>query len=97
MIFDNSLETNLISPKLVTEILNMAIQPLDKEGQPYCNHFDGKDWDIQGYVDLVWCFQNSRKVYETRFAVTANNDPPIDTVLGRTSGLEYGLENYPRQ
>lgn len=96
MIFDNSLETNLISPKLVTETLNMAIQPLGKEGQSYSNHFDGKDWDIQGYVDLVWCFQNSRKVYETRFAVTANNDPPLDTVLGRASGLEYGLENYSR-
>ena len=90
--YDKTTESNLISPKLVTEVLGRAITPSDMEYGKFVGRFNGQDMETQGYVDLVWCFQNQRNIYEhTRFVVTSTYDPPFDAVLGRRDSIKYGI------
>ncbi|KAJ9665653.1 hypothetical protein H2201_004137 [Coniosporium apollinis] len=95
--FDPTTDSNLISPKLVTEVLGMTIHPLDgKEGELPYEQFKGQEMNTQGYIDLAWCFQRSRTVYNTRFVVTTTYNPPFDAVLGRKSAVEIGLAKSQR-
>lgn len=89
--FDIAMTSNLISPKLVTEILGMDIHTWSiKEGAPVEN-WQGQTLSTQGYVDIVWGLQRTRPVRCTRFAVTAIYDPPFDAVLGREAMEDEGL------
>lgn len=94
--FDTTTDANLISPKLAMEILGLTIKPLDGENKSAVEQFDGRDIDTQGYVDLVWCFQNSPEKCNTRFAVTRSYDPPFDAVLGRKGTIQIGLSKKLR-
>ena len=89
--FDTTAETNLISQRLVTEVLGLTINPLEKECNT-CVERQSGEVDAQGYVDLVWSFERSRKIFEpTRFVVTSTYDPPFDAVLGRSDSIKHGL------
>jgi len=52
---------------------------------------NGTTADIEGTIELVWCFRNSRQPYRTRFLVTSTEDSDFDAILGRKSIEEYGL------
>lgn len=48
--------------------------------------------EVDGYVDLYWCFvNNSTQAYNTRFVVTSAKDPPYDAVLGKRYAKHYGM------
>jgi len=90
--FDATADTNLISPRLVTEVLGLTISPLEKGCNAYAELRSEEEADAQGYVDLVWSFETSRKIFEpTRFVVTSTYDPPFDAVLGRGDSIKHGL------
>jgi hypothetical protein len=86
---DTTAGTNLISQRLVTEVLGLTINPLECNT---CVERQSGEIDAQGYVDLVWSFERSRKIFEpTRFVVTSTYDPPFDAVLGRRDSIKHGL------
>lgn len=92
MSFDTAADTNLISPRLVTEVLGLTISPLEKGCNTYSEQRSEEEVDAQGYVDLVWSFETSRKIFEpTRFVVTSTYDPPFDAVLGWRDSVKHGL------
>lgn len=91
--FDASENADLVSQRLVTQILALNIHPFDKEtsfGLPIST-YNGQRIETEGYVDLVWCLQNTRQIHNTRFLVTKAFDPPFDAVLGRRSTMETRL------
>ena len=63
----------------------MEIHPIDKGNESAIECFNGQEVSTQGYVELVWRFQQSRDNFYTRFIVTTTYDPPFDAVLGRKS------------
>lgn len=88
---DPKSDTNVISQDLVTTVLGAHIHPFDKEVTA-----QGKNWintqDVDGYVDLVWCFENnSRRMHNTRFIVTSCENAPYDAVLGMRDAERYGM------
>ncbi|OCL04672.1 hypothetical protein AOQ84DRAFT_356315 [Glonium stellatum] len=93
--FDMTTDTNLISPKLAVGVLGLTINPLDEKHESTVESFEGRDIDTQGYVDLVWCFQNSPDKCNTRFAVTSSYDPPFDAVLGRKDTIQVEVGKRP--
>ena len=46
---------------------------------------------MDGYVDLEWCFENTKTTNKSRFFVTSAHDPPYDAVLGRPDAKRYGI------
>lgn len=46
---------------------------------------------MDGYVDLEWCFENTKTTNKSRFFVTSAQDPPYDAVLGRPDARHYGI------
>lgn len=85
--------TNLVSPKLVLEVLRLEVQIDEKEGASRKIPFQATLLETRGYVDLEWGFRKSRKTQKTRFAVTSQYDPPFDVLLGRETAIESGLAN----
>ena len=83
-------DANLISPKLVSEILHLEIQTSENE-QDRPLIYQGKQLETRGYVDLEWSFKKSRSTRQTRFVVVSTNDPPFDVLLGRKAAIECGL------
>jgi len=92
MSYNLATDANLVSPRLVSEVLRLTIHLFDKESRRDTEQYNGQDVEVQGYVDLVWCFHSSRKIFEpTRFLVTAAYDPPFDVVLGRKDCRRAGI------
>ncbi|KAH7379488.1 hypothetical protein BKA66DRAFT_466053 [Pyrenochaeta sp. MPI-SDFR-AT-0127] len=84
-------ESNMISQKLVTNILSARIQALDKEATTY-EQDQMKTDEVDGYVDLVWCFEkSSKRMHNTRFLVTSCYSPPYDAVLGKKDAEHVGM------
>ena len=85
MKIDESTDANLVSAKLVTEVLKTHITPTSKNG---FHPIGDKYVETAGSVDLIWCFHaTSRKIYKVRFSVTAAWDPPFDLIVGRKTIL----------
>ncbi|KAF2638241.1 hypothetical protein P280DRAFT_431405 [Massarina eburnea CBS 473.64] len=74
---------NVVSQRLVTEVLGQPFHTLDKEGET------NYEQDGIGYVDLVWCRGNGRNINTTRFFVSSIYDPPYDLVLGKSDAQNY--------
>jgi len=92
MSYNLGTDVNLIAPRLLSEVLGLTIHLFDKESWREMEHYNGHDGEVQGYVDLVWCFQTSRKTFEpTRFLVTSTYNPPFDVVLGRRDCKKAGI------
>jgi len=86
--FDFDTDVNLISPRLVTEVLGLVITPLEHKDE----YGKGQNKRFQGYVDLTWCFYTSRKICgPMRWMVTTAYDPPFDAVLGRKDYKKAGI------
>ncbi|KAF2193866.1 hypothetical protein K469DRAFT_549545, partial [Zopfia rhizophila CBS 207.26] len=86
--FDADSDENFVSRRLVTEILNKPIHPINKEARSTF-----RTRDVDGYTDLVWCMENnSRRIYTMRFYVTSEYSPRYDVVLGKN-----GREHLSRQ
>lgn len=83
-------DANLISSKLVSEILHVKIQGGEND-QDRSLFYQGKQLETRGYVDLEWSFKKSRTTRQTRFFVVSANDPPFDVLLGRKAATECGL------
>lgn len=86
-------DANLISPKLVSEVLRLETQPDEKARTSPKIPFQGTLLDIRGYVDLEWGFRKSRNTRMARFAVVSQYDPPFDVLLGRETAIQCGLAN----
>ncbi|KAH8722342.1 hypothetical protein GQ44DRAFT_687098 [Phaeosphaeriaceae sp. PMI808] len=89
--YDPNFESNMISQKLVINVLGAPIQPFDEESTTH-----GKDRInvsmADGYVDLVWCCENnSKQIHKSRFLVASCYNPPYDAVLGRKDGEHFGI------
>lgn len=84
-------DANLISPKLVREVLHLDIQTDEKTRSGRKIPFQGRMLDTQGHVDLEWGFERSSKRRTTRFVVISQYDPPFDVLLGRKTAIECGL------
>jgi len=83
MSYNLTADVGLASPRLLTEVLGTTIHSFDSDSRRHIK-FNGQDMEVQGYVDLVWCYEQSRKIFEpTRFMVTAAYNPPFDVALGR--------------
>jgi hypothetical protein len=93
LLLDLSLDYNIISRQLLQNELSIAheIQPIDKEDLVQSVILNGTTALIEGTIELVWCFQNFRQPYRTRFLVTSTQDSDFDVILGRKSIEEYGL------
>ncbi|KAF2732876.1 hypothetical protein EJ04DRAFT_565619 [Polyplosphaeria fusca] len=90
-------EDNLVSQRLVTNVLHLPIQPLDKEAAASVKAKAGKHRAVEGYVDLVWCFQTPpRDKNKTKFLVSKTFNPPYDAVLGRKDSITYGMMEEKR-
>ncbi|KAF2488941.1 hypothetical protein BU16DRAFT_531984 [Lophium mytilinum] len=90
MSYNSATNANFIAPRLLREVLHITIHPFDKESS--MGHYNEEGIEIQGYVDLIWCFRTSRKVFEpTRFFVTAVYNPPFDLVLGQRDCKRAGI------
>jgi len=86
---------DLLSNRLLQEELgNPTVCPFSKEGPIYMSSAGGQDIDIEGYVELVWRFQQSQTRYKTVFLVTSVNDTTFDVELGRNSIIEYKLVDH---
>jgi hypothetical protein len=86
---DTDSDVNLISKKLVNEVLRIETRPLDKEGLV---SVDGQQVRLQGYVDIRWSINSApRKIYSTRFYVPEIDDPSFDARLAQQTIQEYGL------
>jgi hypothetical protein len=92
---DPTSEINLMSRPLLRGVLDLEIQPLQKEGGSRVSTsviVDGKQIALEGYVDIRWSIKNKpRKIYNTRFFVPDMEKPPFDAILGKDSVLEYAL------
>jgi len=88
--YDRKSKTNVISQELVTTVLGTPIQPFD-EYTTKPKKSRRHRYDTDGYVDLEWCFENTKKTHNTRFFVTSASDPPYDAVLGRPDAEQYGI------
>lgn len=77
-------EVDLISPKLVAEVLCLEIQTSGKRRK-------GLPWGTRGHVEVEWGLENSDTTRCTRFMVVSMYDPPFDLLLGKTTALECGL------
>lgn len=87
--FDNDNDVNLVAPRLVTEVLGMAIQPWQQTlSTPLMN---GGTTEVQGYVDLCWSVEGSPSFNENRFLVTRHPDPPFDLILSRKEPSYHSL------
>lgn len=87
--FDNDNDVNLVAPRLVTEVLGMAIQPWQQTlSTPLMN---GGTTEVQGYVDLCWSVEGSSSFNENRFLVTKHPDPPFDLILSRKEPSYHSL------
>lgn len=87
---DSNSDSNVISQKLVTNVLCEPIHPIDKEATK--PNEGGHEQQPQGYVDLDWCLrENSKRIHRTRFLISSTYDPPFDAVLGKNDASEYGL------
>lgn len=84
-------DANLISPKLVREVLCTEVQKPKEEGRDTRVQFNGRMIEAQGFVDLEWGFERSKATRETRFIVVSLYDPPFDVLLGRKTAVECGL------
>lgn len=75
----------LISPKLVTEVLDMTIKRNQETSIVRMGH---KVYKIQGYVDLEWSLleqkpeKRSTLVKHTDRFMVLQNDPPFDIAVG---------------
>lgn len=89
-----NLDANIISKKLVTEVLELEIRGF-REKSTIEIQFQGQPMNTDGFVELQWGLENSRSrsVYRTTFLVTAVEDPPFDVVLGRRYAITYGLSH----
>lgn len=87
-------DTNLISQKLVTEVLGVDVQ-----ASPNLITLEYNEGTLEtiGHVDLEWSPRHqsrrreSQNVYSTRFHVTALYDPPFDMLVGRRVVVECGM------
>lgn len=88
----DNLDVNLASKRLITEVLGVEIM-VWSEKNAFQVRFQGQPIVTEGFVELDWGLDNprSRRVYRTRFLVTAEEDPPFDIVLGRKNAVAYGL------
>lgn len=92
---NNNEDLNLISPKLVSEVLQIDVQRSDNTSVV---QIDGNSLEIHGFVDLEWTVyahgkrRQSKPTYRTRFKVTAQGDPPFDMLIGKKTAQECGLE-----
>jgi hypothetical protein len=93
MSFDTASNINIISRRVVKEILNKPINNLEKENREYIQQESGCENLGEGYVDLTWCLeQHPRRVFgPTRFVVSGMYDPPFDAILGYRDTRGYGL------
>lgn len=83
--FDTTLEINRASRRLLTEVLQIPIHPLEED--PPASWME----DVDGYTDLEWCVHNiSMGTFETRFYVTKESDPRFDVVLGKKDTERLG-------
>ncbi|KAF2186252.1 hypothetical protein K469DRAFT_664124 [Zopfia rhizophila CBS 207.26] len=91
--YDTASDTNFISQKLVKNVLDKRIRTLEKEPREWITRQNECQQLVEGYVDLVWCFERSpRRVHgPTRFVVSAVYDPPYDAVLGRRDSIKHGI------
>ncbi|OCK90704.1 uncharacterized protein K441DRAFT_233251 [Cenococcum geophilum 1.58] len=81
-------DLNLISKKLVNEVLSIETRPHDKG----VVSVDGQQVRLQGYVDIRWSINSApRKIYSTRFYVPEIDDPSFDVRLAKQTIQEYGL------
>jgi len=82
---------NVISQSLVRNVLKVRIESIDRDTAP--EERDDTDIEkVEGFVDLVWRFDNNKEVqHSTRFIVTSGPSPSYDAVLGKTSAMEYGF------
>ncbi|KAL1643914.1 hypothetical protein SLS58_004589 [Diplodia intermedia] len=87
-------DINMISPKLVTEVLSMDIQEAQDDTTL---EFERDVLHVQGFVDLEWSIPGRRGLKRkqpartTRFKVTTLYDPPFDIIVGREVASECGL------
>ncbi|KAF2475392.1 uncharacterized protein BDR25DRAFT_301083 [Lindgomyces ingoldianus] len=91
--FDIASETNVISQRLVKNVLEKPITQLEKEDREWAIAQNDCESSVGGFVDLVWCFERSpRRLHgPTRFLVSETYDPPYDAVLGRRDTVECGI------
>lgn len=87
-------DVNLISPRLVVEVLSMPIQEVQDDTTL---ELEGNVLHVQGFVDLEWSTagrrgaKRTRPTHTTRFKVTVLYDPPFDIIVGRRVAFECGL------
>ena len=91
-------EDNVISQKLVTNVLGEPIHPLDKERVAPTRTTKHRP-QVEGYVEVAWCLENApRRIHgPMRFLVSSTYDPPYDAVLGRRDSVHYGIDNLKSQ
>ena len=82
-------DMNLVTKHIVTDILSLEIQSLEELPTPV--QFAGRTISFDGYVELEWGIENSRRTHRTHFWVASLEDAPFDVVLGRRLAVEYGL------
>jgi hypothetical protein len=83
--------TNVISQELVTTVLGAPIHSIDKDTTESA-HGRKHYAEMDGYVDLDWCFESNRQTLQsTRFFVTSCHNPPFDAVLGSPDAKRYGM------
>lgn len=88
-VYGNDNEINLVSPKLVTEVLGIQIQPW--VGTISTSQINGSTTEIQGYVNLYWAPDSSSCFNWTQFMVTKHPNPPFDLILGCKDASNCGL------
>lgn len=90
---DNA-DVNLVSNKLVRDVLGMHIHQSSEKDSALVL-FRGQTVETKGFIDVDWGVEKSRSrsVYQTRFLVTSEVDPPFDFVLGRKFAIAYGLSD----
>ncbi|KAH6625858.1 hypothetical protein C7974DRAFT_396841 [Boeremia exigua] len=88
---DNTANENVISRRLVIEVLGTEIAVIDKETAEFVRtRLSGEE--LEGYVDLTWCFEeNTYRVQKLRLYVTTDHDPPYDVRLGKQAAKSYNL------
>ncbi|KAH7081863.1 hypothetical protein BKA63DRAFT_487523 [Paraphoma chrysanthemicola] len=81
-------DNNVISQELLN-VLGTPVQHFDehttkpKKGRKQRH-------DVDGYVDLEWCFEHTKTIIKSRFYVTSVHDPPYDAVLGGADAKRIG-------
>lgn len=91
----NNEDVNVVSARLVHEVLRLDIQQTDDDA---ALAMGGNILEVRGHVDLQWSLyspdRSSQPTHHTRFKVTAVYDPPFDIVVGRSLAVECGLAGH---